>query len=371
MAQRMIDCDLWTNPQIVNDFTAEDKYFWLYLLTNPHNNICGICKVSNKTIANEMGYSEDCIKNLLNRFITTHKLIDYDKENYEILIINWYKFNWSSSPKLKTYIEKVLPSIKTKHFKEYIISLINDIDEYGIDRVSIGYQYPTISISNSNSNSNTKIKEKEKKQIKEISKNKKKPKTESFNSLIFEYTQNKDLQKAINDFIEMRKLNKSAMSMNAVKLLLGRLNNLAKSDKAKIEMLEESILKSWKSVYPKNDTEQKAEQKKAMDIIQNRRMSAERKFVKVKEQIESDAVYSDLSAKVRGLKFDIAKLETQGKPTGDMAERLTKLKKQLADRLAEMGYTAEDLEVKYHCPICQDTGYAKGKKCKCLLALEV
>lgn len=160
MAKRMIDCDLWTNPQIVNDFTAEDKYFWLYLLTNPHNNICGVCKISNKTIANEMGYSEDCIKNLLNRFITTHKLIDYDKENYEILIINWYKFNWSSSPKLKTYIEKVLPSIKTERFKRYITDLLKEIDEYGIDRVSMGYQYPSNTNTNSNSitkNSNKKI----------------------------------------------------------------------------------------------------------------------------------------------------------------------------------------------------------------------
>lgn len=158
MAQRMIDCDLWTNPQIVNDFTAEDKYFWLYLLTNPHNNICGVCKISNKTIANEMGYSEDSIKNLLNRFIKTHNLIDYDKENYEILIINWYKFNWSSSPKLKTYIEKVIRSIKTEHFKEYIISLINDIEEYGIDRVSIGYRYPSNTNTNTNSiNNNKKI----------------------------------------------------------------------------------------------------------------------------------------------------------------------------------------------------------------------
>ena len=136
-------------------------------------------------------------------------------------------------------------------------------------------------------------------------------------------------------------------------------------------MLEESILKSWKSVYPKNDTEQKAEQKKAMDIIQNRRMKAEQRYIKVKEKIEADGIYGDLSAKMRGLKFDIAKLETQGKPTGDMAERLNTIKKQLADRLSEMGYTAEDLEIKYTCPICQDTGYAKGKKCKCLLALEV
>ncbi len=102
-----------------------------------------------------MGYSEDCIKNLLNRFITTHKLIDYDKENYEILIINWYKFNWSSSPKLKTYIEKVLPSIKTERFKRYITDLLKEIDEYGIDRVSIGYRYPSNTNTNSNSITNT------------------------------------------------------------------------------------------------------------------------------------------------------------------------------------------------------------------------
>jgi uncharacterized phage protein (TIGR02220 family) len=49
----------------------------------------------------------------------------------------------------------VLPSIKTERFKRYITDLLKEIDEYGIDRVSIGYRYPSNTNTNSNSITNT------------------------------------------------------------------------------------------------------------------------------------------------------------------------------------------------------------------------
>ena len=38
---RTISNSFWTDSKVDDTFTPEDKYFYLYLLTNPHTNICG------------------------------------------------------------------------------------------------------------------------------------------------------------------------------------------------------------------------------------------------------------------------------------------------------------------------------------------
>ena len=39
MANRMIDPALWNNEDIIENFTAEDKYFWLYVLKSKKKEI--------------------------------------------------------------------------------------------------------------------------------------------------------------------------------------------------------------------------------------------------------------------------------------------------------------------------------------------
>ena len=149
MAKRMIDTELWNNEDIIENFTAEDKYFWLYLLTSPHNNICGVFKNSPNLMARDMGLHKDTIVNLLYRFENVHKLVYCDKETNEILILNWYKFNWTKSPKIITMIEKESGGIKSAKIKDLLAERIGLIFE-DKDTVSIPYTYPT----NTNSNTN-------------------------------------------------------------------------------------------------------------------------------------------------------------------------------------------------------------------------
>lgn len=114
MTKRMVDTELWNDDEIIENFTAEDRYFWLYLLTNPHNSICGVLKNSPTLIARDMGYNKDCVINLTYRFENFHKLIYVDKETNEIFIHNWYKYNWTKSPKILSLVEKELAKIKSK-----------------------------------------------------------------------------------------------------------------------------------------------------------------------------------------------------------------------------------------------------------------
>ena len=56
---RTVSMSFWTDNKVTDDFTPEDRYFYLYLFTNPHTNLCGCYEISIKQIANEMGYSKD------------------------------------------------------------------------------------------------------------------------------------------------------------------------------------------------------------------------------------------------------------------------------------------------------------------------
>ena len=141
MAKRLIDTELWNNEDIIENFTAEDKYFWLYLLTSPHNNICGVFKNSPTLIARDMGLHKDTIVNLIYRFEKTHNLIFADKDTNEIFILNWYKWNWTKSPKILSMIEKESNNIKSDKISELILERIGMIFEEK-DTLSIPYRYP-------------------------------------------------------------------------------------------------------------------------------------------------------------------------------------------------------------------------------------
>lgn len=65
-----------------------------------------------------------------------------------------------------------------------------------------------------------------------------------------EYTENEELRKAIVEFAEFRKQSKSPLTEKAVTLLFGKLDKLAKDDNEKIDLLNQSILNGWKSIYP-------------------------------------------------------------------------------------------------------------------------
>ena len=55
---RNISLSFWTDQKVEDDFTPEDKYMYLYLLTNPYTNIIGCYEISVKQISRQTGYNE-------------------------------------------------------------------------------------------------------------------------------------------------------------------------------------------------------------------------------------------------------------------------------------------------------------------------
>lgn len=123
---RNLHLSFWTDNKVVDEFTPEDKYFYLYLLTNPQTNICGCYEVSYSQITNQTGYSKDTVNRLLNRFDTVHSVIRFNKETKEILVLHWYKYNWIKSEKVLTGVESVAKHIKCDEFREYVFGVLEN-----------------------------------------------------------------------------------------------------------------------------------------------------------------------------------------------------------------------------------------------------
>lgn len=89
----------------------------------------------------------------------------------------------------------------------------------------------------------------EKDKDKEIEKDKDKEKKETFVSIVDSYTDNHELKASLNDFIEMRKKMKG-FTTRALKLELNELDKIAIDDLTKIDVVNQSVMNSWKSFYP-------------------------------------------------------------------------------------------------------------------------
>lgn len=74
-------------------------------------------------------------------------------------------------------------------------------------------------------------------------------KKETVNSVIAEYTENKDLQDALHGFVEMRNKARKPLTARAMKLSLNKLNELALDDVTKIAIVNQSIVHNWLTFY--------------------------------------------------------------------------------------------------------------------------
>ena len=119
---RQVHVSFWQDPFIL-DLTPEEKYFYLYLMTNSKTKQCGCYELPSRVMELETGYNRETVEKLLQRFIDYEK-IDYCKETKEILIKNWYKYNSSQSPSVVHCIEKEIAEIKHQPFLQYCVDTV-------------------------------------------------------------------------------------------------------------------------------------------------------------------------------------------------------------------------------------------------------
>ena len=114
---RQIQTSFWSNTYIQEEMTAEDKYFYLYLMTNECTTQIGIYSITKKQMAFDLGYSMESVKALLQRFETYHKLIKYDSETRELILLKWAENNLNIGGKpVQDLIKKEIEQVKNKEF---------------------------------------------------------------------------------------------------------------------------------------------------------------------------------------------------------------------------------------------------------------
>ena len=142
---RHIHIDYWQDGFVL-DLTPEEKYFYIYLMTNSKTSQCGIYELPKRIIETETGYNRETVDKLLNRFIEYKKIV-YCEETREVFLMNWIKHNKIVSPKVKKCVYEELKKIKSMDmvnlfFKQcegygYTLDKSEIKINMGMDRVSI------------------------------------------------------------------------------------------------------------------------------------------------------------------------------------------------------------------------------------------
>ncbi len=107
---RQIEITFWQD-RFVLDLTPEEKFFYLYLLTNSKTKQCGIYELPLKIIETETGYNRETVIKLVQKFID-YKKIKFDWENEEVFVLNWIKHNpFDDNPNIIKCIKKELKEV--------------------------------------------------------------------------------------------------------------------------------------------------------------------------------------------------------------------------------------------------------------------
>lgn len=173
----------------------------------------GYCWASNQYFAELYGVSVLSIKRWVNSLVTKGYV-------YRTLT---YKPNSKEVDKRILSIDGGIKIDTTSVQKCYDPSIKNDTDN-------------NTSINNTFNNTN-------------IYKGEKKRKSETVNSVIAEYTESKDLQDALHDFVDMRTKARKPLTVRAMKLSLNELDKLAVDDVTKVAIVNQSIVHNWLTFY--------------------------------------------------------------------------------------------------------------------------
>ena len=158
--KRIVDTGFWSDEKVMN-FSPEDKYFWLFLLTNEYTTQLGIYHLPLKKAAIDLGYSVESIKILLDRFENEYDLIKYSAETSEVAIKNYllYSIVKGGKPVLDCLIkeqkqvkDKKLLGFICKHLENREINN-NTVLDY-INQLNISNEFNYI---NDNDNDNERI----------------------------------------------------------------------------------------------------------------------------------------------------------------------------------------------------------------------
>jgi hypothetical protein len=155
--KRIVDTAFWTDGK-VDEFSPEDKYFMLYLLTNPFTTQLGIYEISVKQVAFQLGYSVDTVNGLLERFEKKYGVIILSKSTNEVAIRNFLRHSIiKGGAPVRDCLIKEMKKVKNKNLIADVFSHIKggDLNET-VKNIIAEYEQKngTLNYSNEKNNEN-------------------------------------------------------------------------------------------------------------------------------------------------------------------------------------------------------------------------
>jgi len=161
---RQVQVSFWQDAFVL-DLTPEEKYFYVYLMTNSKANQIGIYELHKKVVEMETGYNRETIEKLIARFEEYGK-VEYSSQTNELFLKNWVKYNWNNSPHVVKRVEEELEKVKEISFIKKYAETVEALKSEG---VSIQYPDCISSLYKQEIRDKEKDKEKEKEKKKESS----------------------------------------------------------------------------------------------------------------------------------------------------------------------------------------------------------
>jgi len=117
---RKIHVQFWSDV-FIQSLTPEQKFFFLYLLTNEKTKQCGIYEITTRHISYDTGYNIETVNKLIEFFENAGKIV-FSRETNEIAVKNWEKYNGSRSPDVQNLVNKELKSVKNLKLTQWLQS---------------------------------------------------------------------------------------------------------------------------------------------------------------------------------------------------------------------------------------------------------
>ena len=107
----------------------------------------------------------------------------------------------------------------------------------------------------------------------------------------------------------------------------------------------------------------------ANSILEKRRLAMRAKYLEKQDEIlsavpEIEGINDEISNV--GASIAIATIKKHTEDAVALRKRMDELEAQRTQLLLNNGFSPEDIEMQYYCPICKDTGFVKGKICSCM-----
>ena len=136
----------WTDPKMIDKLTAQERFFYLYLMTTSQSNMVGCFEISTRITCSHTGFNEEEVRTLLARLVE-YDVIRYSPNTHEVLILHYAKHNWTKSSKFLSAAYKVTRGIKDFGFKQYVS---HKLIEYGFEKENFEYEIVEIDTTASN-----------------------------------------------------------------------------------------------------------------------------------------------------------------------------------------------------------------------------